>query len=114
MKHSTACLFFFTMHYAFSQTAQLTGRVTDVQQAVLVGAEVVATNVATQVIRRTVTNEQGLYSIPGLLPGEYQLSAGHAGFRSERRSSLRLIVDHQSFRMKRDGTVEFKPLARGS
>ena len=86
-------LFLLTACSLLAQTAQLTGRVTDVQHAVLLGAEVVATNVATQVIRRTVCNDQGLYSIRGLPPGDYQLTASHTGFRREKRSNLRLIVD---------------------
>ena len=54
----------------FAQTAQITGRVSDPQQAVLVGTEVIATNIATQVVRRTITNEQGLYALRGLPPGD--------------------------------------------
>ncbi len=93
----------------FAQTAQMTGRVSDSQQAVLVGAAVIATNVSTQVIRRTVTNEQGLYSIRGLPPGDYQVNVSQAGFRSEKRSNLRLIVDQTAtldFELQVGGVAE--------
>lgn len=85
-------LLFASLHL-LAQTAQITGRVSDPQQAVLVGAEVVATNVATQVVRRTLTNEQGLYALRGLPPGDYQINVTQPGFRAEKRNQLRLIVD---------------------
>ncbi|MBK7927704.1 MAG: TonB-dependent receptor [Bryobacterales bacterium] len=104
----------FTLALTFSaallaQNAQITGRVTDSLQAVVVGAEVTATNADTQVPRRTVTNEQGLYSIPGLAPGPYNLSIAKSGFRTETRNGLRLIVDQTAtldFQLQVGGVTE--------
>jgi hypothetical protein len=77
----------------WAQNAQITGRVTDSTHAVVPNVSVTATNAGTQVVRRTVTNERGLYTIPSLPPGDYQVSIQKEGFRTETRSSLRLIVD---------------------
>ncbi|MEP7363487.1 MAG: carboxypeptidase regulatory-like domain-containing protein [Acidobacteriota bacterium] len=76
-----------------AQNAQITGRVTDSLQAAVAGAEVTARNAGTQVLRHTVSNEQGLYSVPSLAPGTYLITVSKAGFRSETRKDLRLIVD---------------------
>ncbi|MBL8222044.1 MAG: TonB-dependent receptor, partial [Bryobacterales bacterium] len=82
----------------FGQNAQITGRVSDSLEAVITEADVSATNVATQVVRRTVTNERGLYAIPSLPPGVYQITVSKAGFRTETRTNLQLIVDQTATR----------------
>ena len=51
---------------AQSETAMITGRVTDQTGAVIVGAGVAVTNQATGVERKTVTNEAGWYVVPAL------------------------------------------------
>ena len=50
-------------------TATFNGRIVDQGDAVLPGATVTATNVRTGVARTTVTNGEGLYSLPALDPG---------------------------------------------
>lgn len=77
----------------YAQNAQITGRITDQQQAVIPGAEITAKNTATQLTMRSVTNEQGFYLLPSLPPGIYNVTASRQGFRSELRNLLRLIVD---------------------
>ena len=54
---------------AFSQTAQLTGTVTDQSAAIVVGAKVTASNVDTGVARSSVANQSGNYLITALLRG---------------------------------------------
>jgi hypothetical protein len=63
-----------------SATATLGGRITDSQGDVVVGATVVATNRATGAERRTVSTEEGIYAIPSLAAGEYEVRASAAGF----------------------------------
>jgi hypothetical protein len=78
---------------AFSQTAQVTGRVTDTSGAVVPGAKVAATNIETGVARESVSNDAGNYLIMGLLPGRYRVTAEAAGFKLMRREPVILEVD---------------------
>jgi len=56
-----------------SNYAVLTGSIFDPQQHPIVGASVNLTSSATGAVRHTVTNASGLYEIPGLQPGSYEL-----------------------------------------
>ncbi|MCW5977049.1 MAG: carboxypeptidase regulatory-like domain-containing protein [Bryobacteraceae bacterium] len=78
---------------AFSQTAQVTGTVTDPTGAVVPGAKVTAANVNTGVARDSVTNDAGNYLITALLPGRYTVTAEAAGFKQLRREQINLAVD---------------------
>jgi hypothetical protein len=60
---------------------------------VLPGVTVTVTNVATGVVRTTVTNEQGQYSIPGLEPGTYEIATDLTGFAAAMRQNVRLDVN---------------------
>ncbi len=58
----------------------LNGRVVDQGDAVLPGVTITATHTGTGVIRTTVTNETGVYSLPGLAPGPYEVKTELSGF----------------------------------
>ena len=78
---------------AFAQsqatTAELNGRVVDAQGGVLPGVTVTARNEATGYVRTAVTNDEGLYSLPLLPPGTYQVTLELAGFATgQRRTQL--------------------------
>lgn len=60
--------------------ATLRGIVTDPAGAVVAGAEVRVTNVATGAARSARTNEEGTYALSGLAPGEYEVSVESKGF----------------------------------
>lgn len=70
-------LLFLTTGYAVAQTAtgEILGRVVDAQGAIIVGAKVVATEVATGKVRDTITNSEGNYQFPMLPPGQYRVTA---------------------------------------
>ena len=78
---------------AFGQSnyAVLTGTVTDSQHLPIGGAAVELTAASTGAVRRVVTNQQGLFEAPGLLPDDYELKVGAAGLTTARQS-LRLEV----------------------
>lgn len=78
---------------AFSQTAQITGLVTDSTQSAIVGAELTVTNTETGVSRKTFTNESGNYTVPLLQPGVYGMTVQTEGFRAVSRDNIRLEVD---------------------
>src|SRR5262247_2870413 len=63
-------------------TATLTGRVTDTSSAVIVGVNVDATNVETNVTFPGETNAEGLYNIPNLPPGTYRVIVQKFAFRT--------------------------------
>src|ERR1051325_8547174 len=75
--------FFLVSSVAWPQASSSTvrGTVTDAQQAVVPNAAVVLTNVSTNVSRSTVTNEAGLYVFPGMIPGNYRITAEFPGMQ---------------------------------
>jgi hypothetical protein len=82
---------------AFGQSnyATLTGTVTDAQQLPVAGASVELTAASTGAVRRVVTNQQGLFEAPALLPDEYELKIEATGFAVAHRN-LRLEVGQKS------------------
>ncbi|HXH06517.1 MAG TPA: TonB-dependent receptor [Vicinamibacterales bacterium] len=63
-------------------TAPLSGTVVDTSGGVLPGADVVVRNDATGATYTTVTNEQGIFTIPALNPGRYTVTVSLAGFKT--------------------------------
>jgi len=70
----------------------IAGQVTDNTGAVVPGVTVKATNLDTGVTVRSVTNAQGRYEIPFLIPGPYKVEAEMAGFKTwvQARVDLRM------------------------
>src|SRR5262245_32260484 len=62
-------------------TARIEGTVTDQQGAVIVGAKVTVTNIATKVSREAITDKDGRYQVRELPLGVYQISAEREGFK---------------------------------
>src|SRR4051812_39945698 len=77
---------------AFAQVATVTGTVTDETKAVLPGATVAATNIATGGQALGVTDERGEFRLLNLPPGKYKLTAELAGFTTVMVESLELLV----------------------
>jgi hypothetical protein len=63
--------------------ATLTGVVSDPNGAGVAGAKITATLEAAGIRRQTVSNDQGLYVITDLVPGEYELRAEVKGFETK-------------------------------
>ena len=82
----------------------ISGEVKDATGAIVGGATITVTNTATNAARTTSSNEAGLYSFPALPPGEYQLKAEKAGFKTATRTGLALQVQ-QSARVDFELTV---------
>ena len=66
---------------AQNATAKILGTVTDQQGAVVVGAKVIITNVATQVSRETVTDKEGNFEVTALPLGTYRITVEREGFK---------------------------------
>ncbi len=83
---------------AFAQsasTATITGRVVDPSGAVVAGAKVTATNVATGLVRSTNTTGTGDYSLPNLPPGTYDVKVSASGFAEGGAKGVTLNVGDQ-------------------
>src|SRR5712671_6459076 len=75
--------------------ATLSGTVTDASGAVIAGAEVSVRNTATGITKDTTTDSAGLYSIPNLIPGPYEVKVTAKGFSTAVQSNLTLAVGAQ-------------------
>lgn len=64
-------------------TGDIGGTVADSSGAVIVGAQVIATNVATNVASTTTTNKDGIYSIRFLSIGTYKVSISAKSFGTQ-------------------------------
>ncbi|OLC81307.1 MAG: hypothetical protein AUH72_09740 [Acidobacteria bacterium 13_1_40CM_4_65_8] len=73
-------------------TAELVGRITDIQGAVLPGVAIVVTNEETGVYREVVTGPNGSYSVSQIVPGRYRISAQLSGFKGLNRRGISLTV----------------------
>lgn len=81
---------------AQTATASISGTVTDPSNAKILTAEVTATNSATGVVWRTSPDADGIFLLPALPPGRYDLTAGSQGFTSYELSGIELNVsDHR-------------------
>lgn len=77
----------------FAQTSgEITGVVTDNSGAAIVGATVSVTSVATGAVRRATTNNDGIYTFPSLLPGDYEMRVEQQGFKTALRGNVQLQV----------------------
>src|SRR5437016_1868135 len=95
--------------WAQAPTGQITGTVTDPSGAVIAGATVTLTNPATEMRRETTTNIDGLFNLPALPPGIYNLQVDAKGFRKQARENLELQVGQVA---KIDSTMHIGNVAR--
>ncbi len=79
-----------------TDTAALSGRVTDPTGAIIMRADVTLTNTATGTSMETQTNSAGLYNYPALPPGPYRLSATAKGFQKVERDGIVLHVQDRA------------------
>src|SRR6267154_5250183 len=84
----------FSAGYLFAQataTGTIQGTVSDQSQAVVAGAQVVATFVATGVTRTATTNDTGAYRFDLVPAGSYQVKVAKQGFASVLRNTELLV-----------------------
>ena len=80
------CLIAATLVFNGSSQAQLTnatlvGTVQDSAGAVILNATVTVRNVATNEVRTDKSSSQGIYRVPNLLPGTYEVRVEQPGFK---------------------------------
>jgi hypothetical protein len=82
---------------AFAQsTATLSGTVTDPSGAVLPGAHVKVHSLATGLDRDVVTDAAGIYGVPSLQPGVYDIEVSAPGFSLYKLQKVNLDVDQKA------------------
>lgn len=77
-------------------TASITGIVTDQSGAAIPNASVRILDVDKNVPRDTLTTSTGYYSVTGLLPGRYSVTARKTGFRETNVEAFNLQVDQSA------------------
>jgi len=68
--------------------AQMSGRIKDAQSGAVPGATVTATNRQTQTAVVAVSDSQGFFTFPNLVPGHYDVSAELQGFKKSLRQDI--------------------------
>lgn len=92
---------------AQSPQGTITGTITDSQGARVPGVEVVATQVDTNLTFKGSSSQDGIYVIPALPVGRYEVNATASGFKTFRRTDIQLEV---SQRLRLDMTLELGQL----
>src|ERR1700694_2364867 len=77
-------------HGQTAVTGGIEGNVTDPSGAAISGATVEATNTDTAVTESTVTNNDGAYRFPSLIPGTYSITIKKEGFAQFTREGTRI------------------------
>lgn len=92
--------FFFGSAENFAQQTQaaIFGTVSDPNGAVVVGVAVTATQTSTNLKFTGITNDEGIYRLPLLPVGDYEIEVSSPNFRSFRQSNLNLrLGDERRF-----------------
>ncbi len=79
----------------------IAGTVADPNGAVVAGATVVVKNRATNVSQTVTSNDEGVFSVPFLAPGAYDVTVSSSGFKKSVRENLTVSVDDRL-------SIEFK------
>lgn len=81
---------FFVLYSYGQQTAQVTGSVLDASGGAVEAVAIQLVNTQTKEAFRGVSGANGLYTIPLVKPGDYELQATATGFKQYRRTGIRL------------------------
>ncbi len=80
---------------AQSDTATLSGIVTDERGAMVSGVNITVINIAQNFQRSTTTNDEGTFVVVSLTPGNYSVKAEHDGFSTAELKDVILNVNDQ-------------------
>jgi len=78
--------------FAQGERATIVGTVTDSTGAVVPQVRVTVRNERTNIVNKTESNSLGLFVVPALEPGSYELTAEKQGFRTSKVSNIPLSV----------------------
>jgi carboxypeptidase family protein len=77
-------------------TGAINGQVVDASKAAVPSATVEVVNQATRLTRTAVANPEGIFFIPALPPGTYELTAHIAGFKAFTRTGIQVSVNQNT------------------
>ena len=80
------------MSQAQSNAADLQGTVRDQNGAVVANASITVRNAATNLSRETTSNDEGYYKIVNLPPGDYELTAKAASYKTAVIQAIKLTI----------------------
>jgi iron complex outermembrane receptor protein len=116
-----SCLFLLTALSAIGQTvsgtAKISGVVEDPTKAVVAGAQVVLTNVQSQVKVEAITDNEGVYAFPSLQAGTYTVEVSANGFASRKSGELNVATGqtiNSDFSLALAGTTQSVTVSAGS
>src|SRR5262245_55532741 len=89
---SVLCLCLSIIGKAQTERGTIRGTVQDPTGAIVAGAKITATNVATNARVEVVSTESGIYNIPGLPAGTYLVTAEMTGFKKLNRENVTVAV----------------------
>src|SRR2546425_987746 len=87
-----AILFSYPGFIFSQQQGSIRGTVKDSSGAVLASAQVTVTNVGTNATKTGTTSEDGVYTFPNLPPGIYKVAFEAAGFKTDVRQDVQVLV----------------------
>ena len=93
MKYSIVTTILVCAMSAQTFNARITGSVKDATEASVPGAIVMVTQEGTNSRKSAKTDSSGVYSIPLLMPGEYDVSIEAQGFQPQVKKGIRLEVN---------------------
>src|SRR6058998_3981426 len=82
---------------AVAQTqASISGVIHDPTSAVIPGVTVTVTNPATNFVRTAISNDAGVYNVPSLQPGRYNMKVDLPGFRTITQNDVELQIQQSA------------------
>ena len=85
-----------TTGWGQNRTSSITGTVKDTSGSVVVDARIQVRHLATSRTRSTLTDANGLYRVPLLEVGRYEVTAALEGFKSSRHEDVILELDREA------------------
>ncbi len=79
-----------------AQNAEISGLISDPSHRAVVNAAVVVQSPETGVTRAVLSNQQGEYSVPALIPGAYDVTVEAAGFKPIHQTGVVVEVDQRA------------------
>jgi hypothetical protein len=91
-----AAIIFLIAPPLLAQNAELSGLISDPSHRAVVNAAVVVQSLETGVTRAVLSNQQGEYSVPALIPGAYDITVDAVGFKPIRQTGVVVEVDQRA------------------
>ena len=93
--YSVVLLLILAAALSFGQTAngQLTGIISDSSGAVIAGINVVATAKDTGIVLSGTTSQTGLYTIPQMPVGRYEVTITQSGFKTFKKEDVTISAE---------------------